>query len=41
MGLALLLIVFLICIVAVAAFVFPPSKIVDLLKGEKRINKNK
>jgi hypothetical protein len=36
MALAVLLLVFLICILAVAAFVFPPSKIVMLIRGEKK-----
>jgi cbb3-type cytochrome oxidase subunit 3 len=36
MALAILLLVFLICILAVAAFVFPPSKLVSMMKGEKK-----
>lgn len=36
MALAVLLLVFLICVVAIAAFVFPPSKIVSMMKGDKK-----
>jgi cbb3-type cytochrome oxidase subunit 3 len=37
MALAVLILVFLICIIAVAAFVFPPSKIVAMIRGEKKL----
>jgi len=35
MALAVLILVFFVVILAVAAFVFPPSKIVELMKGKK------
>ena len=36
MALAVLLLVFFICVLAIAGFVFPPSKIVALMKGETK-----
>jgi len=37
MAFVVLVLVFVICILAVAAFVFPPSKIVAMIRGEKKI----